>query len=69
MKKIGIQPIPMMDRDKKDEVPEGQVRGFFFFFLRIYQGDSSASNPKNGQQEKIRRKTHKCQRQKDDLVL
>ncbi|XP_023818960.1 cAMP and cAMP-inhibited cGMP 3',5'-cyclic phosphodiesterase 10A isoform X9 [Oryzias latipes] len=28
MKKIGIQPIPMMDRDKKDEVPEGQVRGW-----------------------------------------
>uniref|UniRef100_A0A8C7Z0I6 Phosphodiesterase n=1 Tax=Oryzias sinensis TaxID=183150 RepID=A0A8C7Z0I6_9TELE len=28
MKKIGIQPIPMMDRDKKDEVPEGQV-GFY----------------------------------------
>lgn len=26
MKKIGIQPIPMMDRDKKDEVPQGQVR-------------------------------------------
>lgn len=25
MKKIGIQPIPMMDRDKKDEVPQGQV--------------------------------------------
>uniref|UniRef100_A0A8C6LAF8 Phosphodiesterase n=1 Tax=Nothobranchius furzeri TaxID=105023 RepID=A0A8C6LAF8_NOTFU len=28
MKKIGIQPIPMMDRDKKDEVPQGQV-GFY----------------------------------------
>lgn len=27
MKKIGMQPIPMMDRDKKDEVPQGQVRG------------------------------------------
>lgn len=26
MKKLGIQPIPMMDRDKKDEVPQGQVR-------------------------------------------
>lgn len=26
MKKIGMQPIPMMDRDKKDEVPQGQVR-------------------------------------------
>lgn len=26
MKKIGIQPIPMMDRDKKNEVPQGQVR-------------------------------------------
>lgn len=26
MKKIGLQPIPMMDRDKKDEVPQGQVR-------------------------------------------
>lgn len=25
MKKTGIQPIPMMDRDKKDEVPQGQV--------------------------------------------
>uniref|UniRef100_A0AAY4E1N6 Phosphodiesterase n=1 Tax=Denticeps clupeoides TaxID=299321 RepID=A0AAY4E1N6_9TELE len=25
MKKIGMQPIPMMDRDKKDEVPQGQV--------------------------------------------
>lgn len=25
MKKLGIQPIPMMDRDKKDEVPQGQV--------------------------------------------
>ncbi|XP_068795032.1 cAMP and cAMP-inhibited cGMP 3',5'-cyclic phosphodiesterase 10A isoform X3 [Struthio camelus] len=28
MKKTGIQPIPMMDRDKKDEVPQGQV-GFY----------------------------------------
>ncbi|XP_075780708.1 cAMP and cAMP-inhibited cGMP 3',5'-cyclic phosphodiesterase 10A isoform X1 [Pelodiscus sinensis] len=28
MKKIGIQPIPMMDRDKKDEVPQGQI-GFY----------------------------------------
>ncbi|XP_065107281.1 cAMP and cAMP-inhibited cGMP 3',5'-cyclic phosphodiesterase 10A isoform X2 [Paramisgurnus dabryanus] len=28
MKKIGIQPIPMMDRDKKHEVPQGQV-GFY----------------------------------------
>ncbi|KAM5284673.1 cAMP and cAMP-inhibited cGMP 3',5'-cyclic phosphodiesterase 10A isoform 2-T3 [Hipposideros larvatus] len=28
MKKLGIQPIPMMDRDKKDEVPEGQL-GFY----------------------------------------
>ncbi|XP_061083836.1 cAMP and cAMP-inhibited cGMP 3',5'-cyclic phosphodiesterase 10A isoform X2 [Conger conger] len=28
MKKIGIQPIPMMDRDKKGEVPQGQV-GFY----------------------------------------
>uniref|UniRef100_A0A8C9WF92 Phosphodiesterase n=1 Tax=Scleropages formosus TaxID=113540 RepID=A0A8C9WF92_SCLFO len=28
MKKIGMQPIPMMDRDKKDEVPQGQV-GFY----------------------------------------
>ena len=26
MKKIGLQPIPMMDRDKKDEIPQGQVR-------------------------------------------
>lgn len=26
MKKIGMQPIPMMDRDKKDEVPQGQVQ-------------------------------------------
>lgn len=25
MKKTGIQPMPMMDRDKKDEVPQGQV--------------------------------------------
>uniref|UniRef100_A0A2K5SFM4 Phosphodiesterase n=1 Tax=Cebus imitator TaxID=2715852 RepID=A0A2K5SFM4_CEBIM len=25
MKKLGIQPIPMMDRDKKDEVPQGQL--------------------------------------------
>lgn len=25
MKKIGMQPIPMMDRDKKNEVPQGQV--------------------------------------------
>lgn len=25
MKKTGMQPIPMMDRDKKDEVPQGQV--------------------------------------------
>ncbi|XP_016865683.1 cAMP and cAMP-inhibited cGMP 3',5'-cyclic phosphodiesterase 10A isoform X2 [Homo sapiens] len=25
MKKLGIQPIPMMDRDKKDEVPQGQA--------------------------------------------
>ncbi|KAK6301410.1 hypothetical protein J4Q44_G00274630, partial [Coregonus suidteri] len=24
MKKIGMQPIPMMDRDKKEEVPQGQ---------------------------------------------
>ncbi|XP_061480338.1 cAMP and cAMP-inhibited cGMP 3',5'-cyclic phosphodiesterase 10A isoform X5 [Rhineura floridana] len=28
MKKLGIQPIPMMDRDKKDEIPQGQI-GFF----------------------------------------
>ncbi|XP_071754119.1 cAMP and cAMP-inhibited cGMP 3',5'-cyclic phosphodiesterase 10A [Centroberyx gerrardi] len=28
MKKIGMQPISMMDRDKKDEVPQGQV-GFY----------------------------------------
>ncbi|XP_030234934.1 cAMP and cAMP-inhibited cGMP 3',5'-cyclic phosphodiesterase 10A isoform X1 [Gadus morhua] len=28
MKKIGLQPIPMMDRDKKDEIPQGQV-GFY----------------------------------------
>ncbi|XP_078261890.1 cAMP and cAMP-inhibited cGMP 3',5'-cyclic phosphodiesterase 10A isoform X3 [Rhinoraja longicauda] len=28
MKKIGIQPIPMMDREKMDEIPEGQV-GFY----------------------------------------
>uniref|UniRef100_A0A8D2QJ62 Phosphodiesterase n=1 Tax=Zonotrichia albicollis TaxID=44394 RepID=A0A8D2QJ62_ZONAL len=28
MKKTGIQPIPMMDRDKKDEVPQGQI-GFY----------------------------------------
>eukprot|EP00062_Callorhinchus_milii_P009606 gi/632953604/ref/XP_007892514.1/ PREDICTED: cAMP and cAMP-inhibited cGMP 3',5'-cyclic phosphodiesterase 10A isoform X1 [Callorhinchus milii] len=28
MKKIGIQPIPMMDRAKRDEVPQGQV-GFY----------------------------------------
>ncbi|CAM5101714.1 unnamed protein product [Eretmochelys imbricata] len=28
MRKIGIQPIPMMDRDKKDEVPQGQI-GFY----------------------------------------
>ncbi|XP_068597463.1 cAMP and cAMP-inhibited cGMP 3',5'-cyclic phosphodiesterase 10A [Brachionichthys hirsutus] len=28
MKKIGLQPIPMMDRDKKGEVPQGQV-GFY----------------------------------------
>ncbi|ROI15184.1 cAMP and cAMP-inhibited cGMP 3',5'-cyclic phosphodiesterase 10A [Anabarilius grahami] len=28
MKKIGMQPIPMMDRDKKHEVPQGQV-GFY----------------------------------------
>lgn len=25
MKKLGLQPIPMMDRDKWDEVPQGQV--------------------------------------------
>ncbi|KAK2499504.1 hypothetical protein MC885_005745 [Smutsia gigantea] len=25
MKKLGIQPIPMMDRDKRDEVPQGQI--------------------------------------------
>lgn len=25
MKKLGLQPIPMMDRDKRDEVPQGQV--------------------------------------------
>ncbi|KAG7262917.1 hypothetical protein CRUP_025751 [Coryphaenoides rupestris] len=25
MKKIGMQPIPMMDRDKKDEIPQGQA--------------------------------------------
>lgn len=30
MKKIGMQPIPMMDRDKKDEVPQGQVRPALF---------------------------------------
>lgn len=29
MKKIGMQPIPMMDRDKKHEVPQGQVNENF----------------------------------------
>lgn len=36
MKKTGIQPIPMMDRDKKDEVPQGQVRtlsGKWYLFM------------------------------------
>ncbi|XP_073075973.1 cAMP and cAMP-inhibited cGMP 3',5'-cyclic phosphodiesterase 10A isoform X2 [Manis javanica] len=28
MKKLGLQPIPMMDRDKRDEVPQGQL-GFY----------------------------------------
>ncbi|XP_040821311.1 cAMP and cAMP-inhibited cGMP 3',5'-cyclic phosphodiesterase 10A [Ochotona curzoniae] len=28
MKKLGLQPIPMMDRDKWDEVPQGQL-GFY----------------------------------------
>ncbi|XP_053566897.1 cAMP and cAMP-inhibited cGMP 3',5'-cyclic phosphodiesterase 10A [Bombina bombina] len=28
MKRIGISPIPMMDRDKKDEIPQGQM-GFY----------------------------------------
>ncbi|XP_063773618.1 cAMP and cAMP-inhibited cGMP 3',5'-cyclic phosphodiesterase 10A isoform X2 [Pseudophryne corroboree] len=28
MKRIGISPIPMMDRDKKDEIPQGQI-GFY----------------------------------------
>lgn len=32
MKKIGLQPIPMMDRDKKDEIPQGQVR----YALELY---------------------------------
>ncbi|MGH0129009.1 UNVERIFIED_CONTAM: hypothetical protein FKN15_075392 [Acipenser sinensis] len=31
MKKIGMQPIPMMDRDKKDEVPQGQLEGHNIF--------------------------------------
>lgn len=41
MKKIGMQPIPMMDRDKKDEVPQGQVRPprslmcLLFLFLQV----------------------------------
>lgn len=25
MKRLGISPIPMMDREKKDEIPQGQV--------------------------------------------
>ncbi|XP_041418718.1 cAMP and cAMP-inhibited cGMP 3',5'-cyclic phosphodiesterase 10A isoform X2 [Xenopus laevis] len=28
MKRLGISPIPMMDRDKKDEIPQGQM-GFY----------------------------------------
>ncbi|XP_078504752.1 cAMP and cAMP-inhibited cGMP 3',5'-cyclic phosphodiesterase 10A isoform X2 [Lissotriton helveticus] len=28
MKRLGISPIPMMDRDKKDEIPQGQI-GFY----------------------------------------
>ncbi|XP_040285227.1 cAMP and cAMP-inhibited cGMP 3',5'-cyclic phosphodiesterase 10A isoform X2 [Bufo bufo] len=28
MKRLGISPIPMMDRDRKDEIPQGQI-GFY----------------------------------------
>lgn len=35
MKKIGMQPIPMMDRDKKDEVPQGQVRPATFTHVSL----------------------------------
>lgn len=36
MKKIGMQPIPMMDRDKKDEVPQGQVRVELLYYFHTH---------------------------------
>lgn len=48
MKKIGLQPIPMMDRDKKDEVPQGQVRPAteLCFFLNPYSNSVKSQNKK-----------------------
>lgn len=40
MKKIGLQPIPMMDRDKKDEVPQGQVRSALELYTRLLSHQS-----------------------------
>ncbi|XP_048125528.1 cAMP and cAMP-inhibited cGMP 3',5'-cyclic phosphodiesterase 10A isoform X3 [Alosa alosa] len=36
MKKIGMQPIPMMDRDKRDEIPQGQVSFYNAVALPCY---------------------------------
>lgn len=48
MKKIGLQPIPMMDRDKKDEVPQGQVRPAteLCFLLNPYSNCVKITKPK-----------------------
>ena len=45
MKKIGMQPIPMMDRDKKDEVPQGQVRPALFTHVSPTVADSLPQIP------------------------
>lgn len=42
MKKIGLQPIPMMDRDKKDEVPQGQVRSTLELYTLEFIGSAGA---------------------------
>ncbi|KAM6922407.1 cAMP and cAMP-inhibited cGMP 3',5'-cyclic phosphodiesterase 10A isoform 2-T2 [Lycodopsis pacificus] len=65
MKKIGLQPIPMMDRDKKDEVPQGQVGFYNAVAIPCYTTLSKLFPPSNpllnackenlGQWEKISR--------------
>lgn len=39
MKRLGISPIPMMDREKKDEIPQGQVRQTIVCNIALYRNN------------------------------